>query len=82
MQHQTAQTLQRQDERLDKVERNLDVIQHNNKQSQKVINTIKRPIWTAIKGMFTFSKKEVKKDKEEQLVDEGGANSGGGMTEF
>ena len=60
MQNATAQTLQSQDERLDKVERNLDVIDHNNKQSQKAINTIKRPIWTAIKGLFTFSDKSKK----------------------
>ena len=54
LQHRTAEKLQQQDERLDKVDRNLDVIEHNNKESQKAINTIKRPIWTAIKGIFTF----------------------------
>ena len=33
LQHRTAEKLQQQDERLDKVDRNLDVIEHNNKES-------------------------------------------------
>lgn len=31
------------------------MIEYNNKQSQKVVNSIKRPIWTAIKGVFSWS---------------------------
>ena len=60
--NRTAEELDRQDETLDRVERNLDRLDSNLEKSAKTIKAIKRPFWTAVKGLFVSKKKAEDKD--------------------
>ena len=62
MQNQAAIELDSQNEILDRVDRNLDRIDANNKKSAKTIKAIKRPFWTAIKNIFVSEKKAEDRD--------------------
>ena len=62
LQNQAALELDAQEETMDRIERNLDRIDANNKKSKKTIQAIKRPFWTAIKSIFVSDKKAEDKD--------------------
>ena len=58
LQNETAEELDRQKELEDRIERNLDRTDANLRKSAKTIKAIKRPFWTAVKGLFVSKKKD------------------------